>query len=190
MPIVKRYPNRKLYNTETKQYITLEGIAELIRQGQETQIVDHATGEDLTTVTLTQIILEAEKKQAGFLPQSVLTGLVQAGGHTLSALQRTLTSSLDLWRQMDEEIEQRIQALVWQGDLTETEGRGMLDKLVAPLWLPLPSEQEIERVMASRGVPSRSDLDKLNQQVEELSATLENLSKRKKRARKQKAVLT
>ena len=45
MPIVKRYPNRKLYDTEAKQYVTLEGIAELIRQGQEVHVVDNATGE-------------------------------------------------------------------------------------------------------------------------------------------------
>ena len=48
MIIVKRYPNRKLYNTSAKQYITLEGVAQLIRDGEEVQIVDHATGEDLT----------------------------------------------------------------------------------------------------------------------------------------------
>ncbi|MGD8806379.1 MAG: polyhydroxyalkanoate synthesis regulator DNA-binding domain-containing protein, partial [Chloroflexota bacterium] len=61
MILIKRYPNRKLYNTEAKQYVTLEGIAELIRQGQEVQITDHQTGEDLTAVTLTQIIFEQEK---------------------------------------------------------------------------------------------------------------------------------
>ena len=104
MMIVKRYPNRKLYNTESKQYITLEGIAELIRAGDEVQILDHVTGEDLTAVTLTQIIFEQEKKQSGFLPRSVLTGLVQAGGETLGSLRRTLASPLDLFHQVDQEI--------------------------------------------------------------------------------------
>ncbi|MGD8735253.1 MAG: polyhydroxyalkanoate synthesis regulator DNA-binding domain-containing protein, partial [Anaerolineae bacterium] len=55
MTRIKRYPNRKLYDTEAKQYITLEGIAALIRQGNEVQVIDHATGEDLTALTLTQI---------------------------------------------------------------------------------------------------------------------------------------
>jgi polyhydroxyalkanoate synthesis repressor PhaR len=78
MVIIKRYPNRKLYDSEAKKYITLEGVAELIRSGQEVQILDHTTGEDLTAVTFTQIIFEQEKKSGGFLPRSVLTGLVQA----------------------------------------------------------------------------------------------------------------
>ena len=62
--IIKRYPNRKLYDTEAKQYITLEGIASVIRSGQEVQVIDHVTWEDLTALTLSQIILEQEKRQS------------------------------------------------------------------------------------------------------------------------------
>ena len=54
MLVIKRYPNRKLYDTEAKRYITLDGIAELIRQGAEVRVIDHTTDEDLTAVTLTQ----------------------------------------------------------------------------------------------------------------------------------------
>jgi polyhydroxyalkanoate synthesis repressor PhaR len=57
MPLIKRYPNRKLYDTEAKSYITLEGVAALIRNGEDVQVIDHESGEDLTTLTLTQIIL-------------------------------------------------------------------------------------------------------------------------------------
>ena len=70
MPVIKRYPNRKLYDTESKRYITLDGIARLIRKGEEVQVIDHTTDEDLTAVTLTQIIFEQEKKKGGFLPTS------------------------------------------------------------------------------------------------------------------------
>ncbi len=67
MVVIKRYPNRKLYDTIAKQYITLDGVAELVRQGSEIKVVDHASGEDLTAFTLTQIILEQEKKRMGYL---------------------------------------------------------------------------------------------------------------------------
>ncbi len=63
MRVIKRYPNRKLYDTEGKQYISLERIAGLIRGGEDIHVVDHATHEDLTTVTLTQVIFEQEKRQ-------------------------------------------------------------------------------------------------------------------------------
>ncbi len=78
--LIKRYLNRKLYNTHTRGYIRLENIAELIRQGYDIQVIDHASGEDLTAVILSLIILEQEKKQAGSTPREVLAGLVQAGG--------------------------------------------------------------------------------------------------------------
>src|SRR5687768_10581917 len=133
MLVIKRYPNRKLYDTAAKQYITLEGIAARIRDGEEVQIVDHATGEDLTTLTLTQIIFEQEKKQSGFLPRPVLTGLVQAGGETLSALRRTLASPLDMLRHVDEEIERRIQGLVKRGEMAEEEALRLRDKLLEPV---------------------------------------------------------
>lgn len=177
MMIIKRYPNRKLYNTDSKQYITLEGIAELIRTGEEVQILDHVSGEDLTAVTLTQIIFEQEKKQAGFLPRSVLTGLVQAGGETLSSLRRTLASPLDLFHQVDQEIEKRVKRLVDSGELSQEEGSEIQDMLLSidteGEMASLPSEEDLERALTRRGVPTRDDLQELSHQLEELVAKLE-----------------
>ncbi len=85
MPIIKRYPNRKLYDTDTKRYVTLNDIAKMIRAGEEVVVVDHASDEDLTAVTLSQIIFEQEKQQGGFLPKAVLTNLVRAGGDTITS---------------------------------------------------------------------------------------------------------
>lgn len=180
MPVIKRYPNRKLYDTEAKQYITLDAIAELIRQGEEVQVTDHASGEDLTAVTLTQIIFEQEKKQSGFLPRSVLAGLIQAGGDRFNALQRTLSSSVNIWHQIDEEIKHRIQALVSQGELTEGEGRSLIDKLMnqsikfgrrqSDL-----SEEELKQILDERQVPTREDLQRLTEQIENLASKLEDI---------------
>ena len=122
MPVIKRYPNRKLYDTEAKRYITLDGIAALIRDGEEVTIIDHKTDEDLTAVTLTQIIFEQEKKQSGFLPKSVLTGLVRTGGDTINTLRRGLSVPLDLVKQVDSEIERRLQVLISKGELAKEEG--------------------------------------------------------------------
>jgi polyhydroxyalkanoate synthesis repressor PhaR len=180
MTVIKRYPNRKLYDTEAKQYITLEGIAELIRQGQEIQVVDHATGEDLTALTLTQVILEQEKKRKGFLPQAVLTGLIQAGGETMGTLRRTLALPLNLARQVDDEIERRLQALVSRGELAAEEGRHLRKQLLGlgaePLGAPRLSEQELERLLEERGVPSRRDLQQMLEQLETLATKLDGIT--------------
>ena len=123
MPVIKRYPNRKLYDTEAKRYITLNEIAALIRAGEEVIVTDHATDEDLTAVVLTQIIFEQEKAQRGFLPKAVLTNLVRAGGDTLGTLRRGLSLPLDLWRHVDEEIDRRVQTLISKGELAKEEGQ-------------------------------------------------------------------
>ena len=179
MAVIKRYPNRKLYDTESRQYITLEGVADLIRRGQEVQVVDHATGEDLTAVVLTQIIAGQEKRRAGLLPQAVLTGLIRSGGETLATLQRTLSSSLELLLQADKEIEERIQALITRGELAEEEGHRLREKLVAPgrrLWnAPALGERELEQKLRERGVPTREDLQRIAAEPESLGNRLNTL---------------
>lgn len=179
MIVIKRYPNRKLYNTEAKKYVTLEGIAELIRNGQEVQITDHQSGEDLTAVTLTQIIFEQEKKEGGFLPRAVLTGLIQSGGHTLTELKRTLAAQSGLFQQVNSEIERRIQMLVTHGDLEREEGEQLQAKLISveqPVRASnVPTEDEIEQILVQRGVPSQEDLQTLNAKLDELVAKLEEM---------------
>lgn len=178
MRVIKRYPNRKLYDTQARRYITLDGIAALIRQGEEIQVLDHASGEDLTSLTLTQIILEREK-QGGYLPRSVLTGLVRAGGDTLAGLSRALGSPLDLLRQVDEEIETRLQSLQKRGELAEEEVRRLRDKLLSGEF-PLsrrsePSDEELVEALSRRGVPTRDEYKKLLAQIEALSEKLDGL---------------
>jgi polyhydroxyalkanoate synthesis repressor PhaR len=183
MPVIKRYTNRKLYNTETKQYVTLDEIANLIRRGEEVQVIDNATGEDLTALTLSQIIFEQEKKGGGFLPQSVLTGLVQAGGDTLSSLRRTLAKPLNLLHHVDEEISQRIQSLVKRGELNEIEGQHLLAKLVGDKFRWYDdwqlSEEELLQLLHKHGVPTRADLERLNTQLEALATQIERLGQSK-----------
>jgi polyhydroxyalkanoate synthesis repressor PhaR len=85
--IIKRYANRKLYDTERSCYVTLEDIAEMIKAGDEVRVVDNKSGEDLTTVTLAQIIFEAEKK-ASFMPIGLLRDLIRDGGETIGHFAR------------------------------------------------------------------------------------------------------
>lgn len=179
MPVIKRYPNRKLYDTEAKRYITLDGIAELIREGAEVQVVDHTTDEDLTAGTLTQIIFEQEKRNSGFLPKSVLTGLVRAGGDTLNTLRRNLNSPLELLKHVDEEIEKRLQALVERGEMAKDEAIGLSEKLLAAGQEKgkemIPGQQRLERLLSVRGVPSREEVEELTSQIETLSAKIDSL---------------
>src|SRR3982750_3346044 len=86
--IIKRYANRKLYDTEHSRYVTLDQISEMIRHGDDVKIVDNKTKEDLTTVTLAQIIFEEEKKQRSFLPLGAMRNIIQSGGQWFTEAQR------------------------------------------------------------------------------------------------------
>ncbi len=84
--IIKRYANRKLYDTQHSRYVTLDEIAEMIRAGDDVKIIDNKSKEDLTSVTLAQIIFEEEKKQRSFLPLQAMRNIIQHGGEQFSQL--------------------------------------------------------------------------------------------------------
>ena len=186
MLVIKRYPNRKLYDTEGKKYITLEGVAELIRAGEEVQVIDYVSEEDLTTLTLAQIIFEQEKKRDGLLPLSVLSGLIQAGGDRLNALQRALLSPTNFWYQVDEEIKQRVNLLVQEGYLDDGEGQVLIDKMMQmgtqnriehqlgeEEWKL--SKNKIETFLINRHIATQNDFLRLYEQVNTLSAKIDEL---------------
>jgi len=81
--VVKRYANRKLYDTQRSRYVTLDQIADMIRSGEDVKIVDNNSKEDLTAITLAQIIFEEEKKNS-FMPLSALRNIIQTGGQSIT----------------------------------------------------------------------------------------------------------
>jgi polyhydroxyalkanoate synthesis repressor PhaR len=83
--IIKRYTNRKLYDTDESRYVTLPEIAEMVKDGHDVRIIDNRSKEDLTSVTLAQIIYEEEKRSSG-TPLFVLKGMIRHGGDKLHSL--------------------------------------------------------------------------------------------------------
>ncbi|HPH95705.1 MAG TPA: polyhydroxyalkanoate synthesis regulator DNA-binding domain-containing protein [Anaerolineaceae bacterium] len=135
---IKRYTNRKLYDSRGRRYITLDEIAGLVRNGEEVRVLDHLTGEDLTVQTLVQVILE-EQKQGGMpLPLRFLTRLLRAGNDAVAAA----ADALWLARRVNDEILQRLVAAETQGALTPVEAERLRVVLVNPYEAeePAPSE--------------------------------------------------
>ncbi len=97
--LIKRYASRRLYNTETSDYVTLEDIATFIREGREVQIVDLKSGDDLTRQYLLQIIAEHEGRGESVLPINVLTDLVRSyTTEVQSVVPQFLAMSFDMLR--------------------------------------------------------------------------------------------
>jgi polyhydroxyalkanoate synthesis repressor PhaR len=82
--LIKRYESRKLYDTEESRYVSLDEIATWVRTGQEVRVVDNATNNDVTSQTLTQIILDEGRKGTSFLPSELLHDLVRIGERAVS----------------------------------------------------------------------------------------------------------
>lgn len=103
--LIKRYASRRLYNTETSDYVTLEDIAEIIRTGRQVQIVDLRSGDDLTRQYLLQIIAEHESRGENVLPLDVLTDLVRSyANRTQSVVPQFLAASFEMLRQSQSQL--------------------------------------------------------------------------------------
>jgi len=162
MQLIKKYANRKLYHTNRKQYITLEGIAALIQAGEPVQVLDNETGDDITASILTQVVLQS-RGGANRLPTQVLTGLIRAGGDTIAGVRRSIWSTLGSTSMIDLEIKHRLERLHIDGEIDEAE----LARLEGLLLHASPEQ--------TADVPSQRDIAQLHEQVDALSAAVEQL---------------
>ncbi|MEA2656664.1 MAG: hypothetical protein QOI23_2029 [Chloroflexota bacterium] len=149
--LIKKYANRKLYDTRTSSYITLEAIAGLVRDGHEIKVVDRETGQDLTQVTLSQIVLSEEKRSPG---RGIDGNAIQERGQALlDYVRKTLNVPSDLVNQMEKR-------------------RGDLESVI---------DEAIERALRRLRIPSHSDIDKINKRLDQLSAQLKRADSSKAR---------
>ena len=93
--VIKRYQNRKLYDTEASTYVTLDDITQMIRDGEDVKVIDNKTKRDLTAVTLAQIIFEEQKKQREILSLPSLKRIIQSGGEVDHRLRREANRARD-----------------------------------------------------------------------------------------------
>ncbi|MDJ0785462.1 MAG: polyhydroxyalkanoate synthesis regulator DNA-binding domain-containing protein [Myxococcota bacterium] len=163
MPVlIKRYANRKLYNTDTSRYITLKGIAELLENDQEVQVIDNESGEDITSVTLSQILVDTERGGRA-VPGNLLSELLQRGDALYGALRNP--------REGIEEIQRNVRRLMGNTN-------GNRDWIAfTPPDLDQIVQSTMERVMKALDLPRRSDIEALNDRLDRVTHALETLEK-------------
>src|SRR5215468_10634399 len=113
--LVKRYSNRKLYDTSESRYVTLDEIARWVKSGEEVKILENESGEDLTAVTFAQIILEEERKKSGLLSLRVMRELIQHGESALHGLAATVDRGIEAIRPAAEAARSRMQERFKEG---------------------------------------------------------------------------
>ena len=183
MRTIKRYSNRKLYDTEDKRYITLEQIAELVRNGQDIRVIENQTGEDLTTVTLSQILLEQEKRKEGKLPKSFFMTLIQRSSTSVADFMRkNVLHYFDNTFLSEEKIDENVDELVRTGEIPQEEAKQLKDDIRTRSQtfrerLDELVETRVQDVLKRLSLPSKSEIDALTGRVEELSAQIDALTK-------------
>jgi len=188
--VIKRYSNRKLYDMTDSRYITLERIAEFVRIGEEIQVVDNQSGEDLTAVILSQILFEQEKrKRGGFLPISTLQTILQSGE---KVFQRNIArpvahARVGAERKVNEwvgEAERTISRMVKKG--SEWDAQVATLKTAIGEQLQKRLEEFTAQVDASvkgatdavnRMAASLTEVDRLKERIDELEKTVRRLSR-------------
>jgi polyhydroxyalkanoate synthesis repressor PhaR len=180
--LIKRYANRKLYNTQTSRYITLKGIAELLDTGEEVRVVDNETGEDITSVALSQILVDSERTNTSPSP-TLISQIFGRGG---DALYGALRKSMDDASENLEELGERVRRMVGaDGEEPLRRGRsGGRDSERPSLggWIHQASpdleklvQNAVERVFRLLDLPRRSDIQQLNANLERVADAVEML---------------
>jgi polyhydroxyalkanoate synthesis repressor PhaR len=178
MRTIKRYPNRKLYDLERKQYVTLDDIFLMIQNGEDIRVIDHGTGEDLTSITLSQIIFEREKKRSGFLPKSILTALIRTSTAPIDYLKKSVSTSIGALHLLEGEIDNRIDSLVSKGELAHDEAERLRKELyggAAGAAKGLIPDIKLDVALNKLNVPTHEDIQALESQVEKLMASVDRL---------------
>jgi polyhydroxyalkanoate synthesis repressor PhaR len=179
--IIKRYTNRKLYDTVESRYVTLDEISEMIKAGTEVKILDNRTKDDLTSVTLAQIIFEEEKKTSK-MSLRTLKELIRHGGERAAQIvedtQAELRGKVEAVRQA---AEQRVQTLINKGQQTSDRAKEMVaasQEAVAQFQRRV--DERVRTALESMSSLSdvRRDLTALSDRIGELERKLQDLEKR------------
>jgi polyhydroxyalkanoate synthesis repressor PhaR len=182
--VIKRYTNRKLYDTVESRYVTLDEIAQMIKGGAEVKVLDNRTKEDLTSVTLAQIIFEEEKKRSQ-MPLGVLREIIRHGGEAVAVfyqdklgnrLSERIEEMKNRTEALRENIEQKVRGVTSLLRGSEEKGSPVKDVLAA-------GQTAVEEIRAKVDQSVKQALDSFStggiaQEIEKLQRKIESLEKK------------
>ncbi|RMH38760.1 MAG: polyhydroxyalkanoate synthesis repressor PhaR [Alphaproteobacteria bacterium] len=171
--LIKRYASRRLYNTETSDYVTLEDIARFIREGRDVQIIDLKTGDDLTRQYLLQIIAEHESRGENVLPLEVLTDLVRSyTSQAQSIVPQFLAASFEMLRNGQEQMMKNLSSM--PNPMAAFPGFADLQKRQQEFLSAMMGTGQ--RAQAEEDENDKSEIDAIKRQLAELQEKLSKLS--------------
>jgi len=170
--IIKKYANRRLYDTESSSYITLERLAEMVRQKREFKVVDAKTGEDITHAVLTQIIMEEEARGKTMLPAGFLRELIgMYGGQMQSMVPQFLEESMQAFQRNQSQLRDAMADALTGRPFAELARRNM--ELFQAAARPGAAQAEAEPATGERD----AEIERLKAELAALQAKVEKLAK-------------
>ena len=185
--VIKKYANRRLYNTATSSYVTLDHLSQMVKDNTDFVVYDAKTGEDITLPVLTQIIVEEENKGQNLLPISFLRQLIGFYGDSLQGLvpgylEQAMRSFAHNQEQMREYMQGTMQGIFPFGQFEEMNKQNMAlfeqtMKMFSPFLQEENDKANASAEAAKNGKPAKNDasLDDLKSQLEAMQAQLNSL---------------
>jgi len=186
--VIKKYANRRLYNTARSSYVTLEDLAEMVRAGDDFAVFDAKSGEDITRSVLTQIIVEEEAKDQNMLPTKFLRELIRLYGDPLqSVVPGYLDAAMEAFSRNQEQMRKTFGAGAPFGNFEHIARANMeFFEQSMRMFSPFGGAGAEPKAQATRaeaepgsgtGADGGTDLDSLQEQLRRMQAQLEKLSK-------------
>jgi polyhydroxyalkanoate synthesis repressor PhaR len=185
--VIKKYANRRLYNTRSSAYVTLEHLSEMVKNGVDFVVYDAKTGEDITRSVLTQIIFDEESRGQNLLPIQFLRQLIRFYGDSMQTFVPTfLELSLDSFTRQQERLRTQI-----AGGVGGVPGAGFLEDQVRQNWalfdramrvfspFAFPAAGDAPAADAQPKTPADISLDELKRRMEEMQAQIAKLAEKK-----------
>lgn len=177
--IIKKYANRRLYNTESSSYITLDDLARMTRDGVDFQVLDAKSGNDITHSILTQIIMEEEANGEQMLPISFLRQLISMYGNSMQALMPPfLEASMENFRANQQKMQENLRASMGPDALSKIAETNMaMFRAAAGAFMPGGSANPVGRPSEAQDPKMKSELEALREQMAAMQKKLDELGK-------------
>ena len=176
---IKKYANRKLYDTTDKKYISRTRLSELIKQGKDIIIIDNETGEDLTASIVSNLIATTRGKAGGTVSSGVLIQLFRKGGNALTDYAKRYVS---FWQRSftmaEDEIDDMVKKLVKSKEISTSEGTRLKREIMGfttslKEWISDAIDKRLKEVLAATNLATKDQVSQLNARIKTLEKKLE-----------------
>ncbi|HNH81356.1 MAG TPA: polyhydroxyalkanoate synthesis regulator DNA-binding domain-containing protein [Acidobacteriota bacterium] len=172
--LIKRYANRKLYDATERRYITLEEISEFIQNNEEIQVIDKASGEDITEQVLSKVIAASAQQTDTPISKNVLVSLIQRPSDAvLGYFRKTVSAGFETMNQLDRFVKTLRDMVRYDSTGTATDDLGPALRIVIESFV----DDCVQTRLAELHLPQQQEIEKLRQQVQRLERQLKSLQK-------------